>query len=160
MLGAAIKQLIHHRPGIGSKRLTGTDFLEMEKILVMNGISLRKFTFELMTCIYHFKNIVCWALLGCFLFFFFQTGLLEDHSDMKKKCQSNTLACLYVIAMAVAPPHRLSHFNISRRVGTENGLHELNERYNLTVCIMLCPSLFMNGALVHTQMNNMLVNAA
>lgn len=88
MLGAAIKQLIHHRPGIGSKRLTGTDFLEMEKILVMNGISLRKFTFELMTCIYHFKNIVCWALLGCFLFFFFQTGLLEDHSDMKKNVKA------------------------------------------------------------------------
>uniref|UniRef100_A0A3P8T635 Uncharacterized protein n=1 Tax=Amphiprion percula TaxID=161767 RepID=A0A3P8T635_AMPPE len=68
VLGAAIKQPIHHRPGIGSKRLTGADFLEMEKILVMNGMSLRKFTFELMASIYHLKNIVFWALVGCFFF--------------------------------------------------------------------------------------------
>lgn len=58
MLGAAIKQPIHHQPGIGSKRLTGTDFLEMEKILVMNGMSLLEFTFELMSGIYHLKNIL------------------------------------------------------------------------------------------------------
>ena len=68
MLGAAIKQPIHHRPGIGSKRLTGTDFLEMEKNLVMNGVSLLEFTFELMTGIYHLKNIVFWGLVGCFFF--------------------------------------------------------------------------------------------
>lgn len=69
MLGAAIKQPIHHRPGIGSKRLTGTAFLEMEKILVMNGTSLLDFTFELMTSIYHLKNIMFWALYGCFFSF-------------------------------------------------------------------------------------------
>lgn len=38
----------------------------MEKILVMNGVSLLEFTFELMTGIYHLKNIVFWALGGCF----------------------------------------------------------------------------------------------
>jgi len=31
VLGAAIKQPIHHCTRIGSERLTGTDFLEMEK---------------------------------------------------------------------------------------------------------------------------------
>lgn len=31
VLEAAIKQLIHHCTGIGSKRLTETDFLEMKK---------------------------------------------------------------------------------------------------------------------------------
>lgn len=61
VLGAAIKQPIHHRPGIGYKRLTGTDFLEMEKILVINGAGLLEFTFELMTSIYHFTNIMFWA---------------------------------------------------------------------------------------------------
>lgn len=48
-LGARVKQPIHHGPGIGSKRLTGAAFLEMEKIFVMNGISSLDFTFELMT---------------------------------------------------------------------------------------------------------------
>ena len=61
----------------------------MEKILVMNGISLLEFTFELMTSIYHLKKIVFWVL-------FFpppQTGPLEDQSSVGKY-QGNTLACL------------------------------------------------------------------
>lgn len=79
MLGAAIKQPIHHRPGIGSKRLTGTDFLEMEKILVMNGMRSLESTFELMTSIYHLKK---YRVLGPgwvpFLSFEGHSGLIEN----------------------------------------------------------------------------------
>lgn len=33
----------------------------MEKILVMNGMSLQEFTFELMASIYHLKKISCFG---------------------------------------------------------------------------------------------------
>ncbi len=127
MLGAAIKQPIHHCPGIGSKRLTGTDFLEMEKILVMNSVSLLEFTFEIMTSIYHLKNIVFWAL--GWVFFFFPAGPLEDNSGLEKY-QGNTLACLYVKAKAT--PHWRSYCNIYGRGGTEHLLHNPEQQVNVT----------------------------
>lgn len=81
MLEAAIKQPIHHHPGIGYKRLTGTDFLEMEKILVMNGMSLLEFTSELMTSIYHLKKH-CVVGPGWVLFLAV-CGPLEDQENIK-----------------------------------------------------------------------------
>lgn len=128
MLEAGIKQPIHHRPGIGSKRLTGTDFLEMEKIPVMNGVSLLEFTFEIMTSIYHLKNIVFWAVAGRF---YFQSGPLEDHSSLGKY-QGNALACRDDIALAIATPRWRSNSNTSGRAGSENILHNLQQRDNVT----------------------------
>lgn len=63
VLRAAIKQPIHHHPGIGSKRLTGMDVLE---ILVMNGTSILEFTLEFKPSIHHLKKcrVLCpgWLL--------------------------------------------------------------------------------------------------
>lgn len=62
----------------------------MEKILVMNGTSLLEFTLELMSSIYHVKNILIWSLVGCF---FLWAGPLEDRSG-PGKYQGSTSACL------------------------------------------------------------------
>lgn len=89
--------------------------MEMEKILVINGIGLLEFTFELMTSIYHFTNIMSWALIW---YFFSQIGLLEDHSGLGKY-QGNTLACLCIMALAVATPHWISYSNTVEGVELE-----------------------------------------
>lgn len=110
MLGAAIKQPIHHQPGIGSKRLTGTDFLEMEKILVMNGMSLLEFTFELMSGIYHLKKFG--TLLGCFYSHFLDQFV--GRAALRKH-QCNTLACLYDVALAKVAQNWVNYPSISGR---------------------------------------------
>lgn len=70
---------------------------------------------ELMTGIYHLKNIVFGALVGCF---FYQTGPLGDHSALGKY-QGNALACLYVIALAITTTHWKSYSNILGKGGTK-----------------------------------------
>jgi len=79
-----------------------------------NGMSLRKFTFELTNSIYHLKNVF-WVRLGAFSF---RLEPLDNHPDLKK-CQSNTLAGLDAITVAKATLHWLKHSDIFRRGGTE-----------------------------------------
>lgn len=97
-------------------------FLEMEKekkILVINGVSLLDFKFELMTCIYHLKNIMFWDLFGC-LFSPAQTGAIEDHSGVGKY-QGNTLTCRRFIALAMVRAHWKSYPPPKKRKKTEGG---------------------------------------
>lgn len=85
-------------------------FLEMEKEkknLVINGMSLLDFKFELMTCIYHLKNIMFWDVFGC-LFSPSQTRAIEDHSGVGKY-QGNTLTCRRFIALAMVRAHWKSY---------------------------------------------------
>lgn len=139
MLGAAIKQPIHHHPGIGYKRLTGTDFLEMEKILVMNGMSLLEFTSELMTSIYHLKKH-CVVGPGWMLFLAV-SGPREDHSGLGKY-QSNTFACLYVTSLAIATSHWMSYSDKSHRGGTEIDYIIYKQWGNVTVLYLNKPYRF------------------
>lgn len=67
-------------------------------------VSLLDFTSELMTRIYHLKNIAFCGAFGCFfcfVFVFFQTGPLVGHSGLGIY-HGDTLTCLNFTALAAA----------------------------------------------------------
>lgn len=92
----------------------------MEKILVMNGMSLLEFTFELMSGIYHLKNI----LDPVRVLLLTLSGPLVGHSGLWKY-QCNTLACLYDIALAKVTQNWVDYPTISGRGWSETPLHNL-----------------------------------
>lgn len=103
----------------------------------MNGVSLLDFKFELMTCIYHLKNIMFWDLFGC-LFSPSQTGAIEDHSGVGKY-QGNTLTCRRFIVLAMVRAHWKSYSppkkEKKKRGWTENLLHHLQGWDNVQLCV-------------------------
>lgn len=118
----------------------------MEKILVTNGTSLPDFTFELMTGIYHPKNIMFYTPFVGFLFF--QTGPLEDHFGLGKY-HGSTLTCLYVYSHGHSHHHiRRAILKYEQREGTENLLHNRQQWDNLQLCVLT--SLVGLGAWVGT----------
>lgn len=106
MLGAAIKQPIHHRPGIRSKRLTGTAFWKWknpsDEWRKLAGFHLRINDSYLSSQKY---RVLCGGRLGaflCFVFVFSQTGPLEGHSG-PGIYHGDALTCLNFYSFGLPP---------------------------------------------------------